>query len=261
MRVVLHAGFHKTGTSSVQAVLAANRGLLAPGLRIWLKPDIRPLTEACRAFSEHRDDLHRGLLRYEAQEAFGALDASDPRPLLISAEDLAGHMPFRRGLTGYDAAPELLALLTESLHLAQPTAEPVVYLSTRSPEAWVKSCHAQHLQATRMRLDLDSYRRRALAHADLAAVADAVAEAIAPLPLHRAALEAVGHLPLGPLAPLLDLVALPEALRARIVPQPTANPSLPAEVLARLLQMNQSDWDGETLKRRKKRLIRRTQEG
>ncbi len=34
MQVILHAGFHKTGTSSVQRFLAANRTRLAPAARV-----------------------------------------------------------------------------------------------------------------------------------------------------------------------------------------------------------------------------------
>ena len=49
--VVIHAGFHKTGTTSVQTALTENAERLAPHLRVLLKPDFKPLTDAARACS------------------------------------------------------------------------------------------------------------------------------------------------------------------------------------------------------------------
>jgi hypothetical protein len=48
-RVILHAGFHKTGTTSVQEFLRANRSALKKHVAIRLKPQMRDLIHAARA--------------------------------------------------------------------------------------------------------------------------------------------------------------------------------------------------------------------
>ena len=49
MRILIHAGFHKTGTTSVQAALRRNREALAPWLRLRLPGQTRTLRQAARA--------------------------------------------------------------------------------------------------------------------------------------------------------------------------------------------------------------------
>ena len=56
-RIVVHAGFHKTGTSTVQALLRDNREALKPYLRSMLKGGMTELLSAARGFSTWRDPV------------------------------------------------------------------------------------------------------------------------------------------------------------------------------------------------------------
>ena len=89
-KIIIHAGFHKTGTSSLQQVLRANRPLLQPELAMRLKGQMQDLTHATRGYSTWRDDL----ILVKAATRFGAvlddLVTMPKRALLISAEEFSG---------------------------------------------------------------------------------------------------------------------------------------------------------------------------
>lgn len=259
MRLLVHAGFHKTGTTSIQRMLQRDRALLAPALRILLREDMHGLTEAARAWSAARDGVEWGLFRYEAARVLGALDPADPRPVLLCSEDLSGHMPGRHGLTAYDAAPRLMQGLMETAAdlLGPGVARFEFVFTTRAAAPWVRSCHAQHICATRMTEDADSYARAFLPHADLQAMAAAVGRAVNPAPVHVAALEDFTDTPLGPIDALFEVLGLDPALRQQVQPIPAANVSVPGPVLAELLSLNRSDADWSVIKQRKRRLITR----
>lgn len=257
MRLLVHAGFHKTGTTSIQRTLDANRTTLAPVLRILLKPDMIAVTEAARACSRAQDEIEWTRFLDEVRLLFQSLDATDPRPVLMSCEDLAGHMPFRYALPDYGAAPRLAGGLAEMAEAVFPGARIDFVFTTRSAEAWVRSCWAQHVRATRFTEDIDSYAVRAMPHADLDAMAGRVAAAIAPRPLHRLRLEDAGGLRLGPLDPLLDIAGVPQDQRSRLEPMPPAKRSPPERVLQAMLDLNRSDIPWITLREEKRKLLRK----
>ncbi|MDF1856725.1 hypothetical protein [Pseudooceanicola sp.] len=256
MRLIVHAGFHKTGTSSIQQTLEANRATLAPAYRVMLKADMPGLTEAARAYSQTMDEVEWALFVFEAARVFTGLERSDPRPVLMSSEDLSGHMPFRHGQNEYAAAPRLMAGLAEIGRESGGASDIDFLFTTRAAGPWVKSCYAQHLRATRITDDLDSYAARALPHADLDAMVDRIAAAVDPVSVHRARLEDIGARPLGPLDALLDLAGVDPGLRANLARLPPANTAMPPEVLNQLLALNRSDQDWAAIRAQKKTLVR-----
>ncbi|MDF1718585.1 MAG: hypothetical protein P1U75_18240 [Antarcticimicrobium sp.] len=255
MRVLLHAGFHKTGTSTVQQALFHNRDALAPHLRLVPRARMAPAGKAARAWSAGGNPVDLALFGYELAQVMEEWDADDPRPMLISAEDLCGQMPGRAGVESYAAAAPLMRTVVDTLATLHPNAAPAFYFSTRQTEDWLASAHAQHLRASRMTLSAEAFAGRYRAAADLATVVDGIAAALAPLPVHRCALEQSRARPLGPLDPLLDLLALPEGLRDSLEPQPPVNPALPPDCLQGLLVLNRSDLDDAALRAAKRALI------
>ncbi|MDK3020277.1 hypothetical protein [Pseudodonghicola flavimaris] len=255
MRVICHAGFHKTGTTTLQQGLALNRDALSRHLRLVPRGRSAAAGRTARAWSEARDPLEMALFRYELAVLMTRWNRRDPRPIMLSAEDLAGHMPGRHGVADYGAAPALMQAVVATLAEIAPEAEPVFYFSTRAPEAWLASCHAQHLRATRMRLDADSFAERHRAAADLPAMVAQIAEAVAPVPVHHTALEQSRDRALGPLDPLLDLCDLPPAARAGLIAPPMANRAAPADCTAALLRLNRSDRDDAEVHAAKQALL------
>ncbi|PYC49063.1 hypothetical protein DI396_03110 [Litorivita pollutaquae] len=255
MRMVLHCGFHKTGTTSVQKMLDRDRALLAPQMQIALKAEIRAAALAARDWSATRNPAKMSAYIYDLALFFESLDPDDPRPLCLSCEDLCGFMPGRRHLTDYRAAAELLPALCEVIQEVLPASDITFYFSTRAPEPWVKSCYAQHLRASGLRDDFPTYRAQYLPHADLDADIARIAKAVAP---HRVAWSALEDMTgrLGPLDPLLDLVAISTELRAKIAPLPPANTALDEDVKAALLEINRTQPPGQKRNKIKLDLVR-----
>jgi hypothetical protein len=140
-KIIIHTGFHKTGTSSVQQVLRANRPLLQPELAMSLKGQMPDLMHATRGYSTWRDDL----TLVKAATRFGAvldgLVAMPKRALLLSAEGFSGHMPGRGDLADDSAAPILLSRYCDEIAARFPNIEQVIYFSTRAPESWLQSAY------------------------------------------------------------------------------------------------------------------------
>ncbi len=251
MRVIVHAGFHKTGTTSLQRALRLNREALKPHLRIRLRPGMIAVCEAARGYSAVPDAINLALFQYELAQLAEGWSARDPRPVLLASEDLSGHMPGRKGVKTYHAAPRLMAALVETLCRIHPGAKPEFYFSTRNADDWLRSCHAQHLCASRLTLSRAEYAKTYRRSANLDAITDNVAKRTA-CPTHRAALEQ-GE----PLDALLDVIGLPDELRARLRPAVPANTAPSPEVLAALLDLNRSEMPEKDLRAAKRALLGR----
>ena len=255
MRVLLHAGFHKTGTTTVQQALYRNRDALAAHLRLVPRARMAPAGKAAQAWSAGGDPFDLALFGYELAQVMEGWDGDDPRPVVISAEDLCGHMPGRAGVETYAATAPLMQTVAETLAAMHPKAVPVFYFSTRGAEGWLASAYAQHLRASRMTLSAKAFSEQFRDAADLASMVEGIAAALAPLPVHHCALEQSRTRPLGPLDPLLDLLDLPEGVRNGLEPQPPANPALPPDCVKDLLALNRSDLDDAALREAKRALI------
>lgn len=254
MRILLHAGFHKTGTTTVQQTLRINRAALAPHLRVLLRGDMIPVCDSARAYSISADPLDLSLYQYELARLAEGWDVRDTRPVLLASEDLSGHMPGRHGLPSYTAAPQLMLTAAETLVEIRPDCRPEFFFSTRAAAPWLASCHAQHLSAARMTLDATAYALTFRDSADLDSAVSHIAAVVAPRQVHRAALEDSTDRPLGPLDPILDLLTLPADIRAGLVPQPPANQMPPQAMLDRFLELNRLDLSDAALRDAKRAL-------
>jgi hypothetical protein len=244
-RIVIHAGFHKTGTTSVQNTLRLNAKILKPSLRTYLRRDMLALCEAARAASQTPDDLNMGLLRYEAASLAEDWTQED-RPILLASEDLAGHMPGRRGLKSYDRAPAVLKAMTEGFEAVADAPEIILIFTTRAAEPWLASCYAQHLKATRMTMDEGQYIAKFKGSAQLGLIVDMVRQSLT-YPVHATALEdCTGAL--GPLDPVLALTGIGPVQRQSLTPTERANTRPSRAKLDRLLQLNRSDLSPAELK-------------
>lgn len=239
-RIILHAGFHKTGTSSIQATLRENRVALKKHAALRLGWHMSELISAARGYSTWRDPLTLIKVQDRFETLMNGVPGMPRRTLIISAEELAGHLPGRGELADYSAAPVLLYAFWEIMIKRYPAAEILLYLSTRAPDAWLKSAHWEHVKASNMTMDVDAFRDRYHAAANLDGMVAEIASRV-PCPVHHAALEDCRDLPLGPADPLLDLCDLPLSLRAELVAPPPANTALGDDVLKAMIEANKAN--------------------
>lgn len=256
-RIVIHAGFHKTGTSTVQATLRANRAVLKARARLVLGRGMAPLLSAARGYSTWRDPLSLAKVAARADALMADLPDPGQRTLILSAEELSGHMPGREGIDSYAAAGPLLGEVVRALRARFQDAAIAVVFTTRAAESWLRSAHWEHVKSSAMTEDFDSFAARMAGAADLGAEVARLAPQLAPVPVQSIALEGWATDPLGPTRPLLRLARVPARLIEAMTPVPRANAARP-EALEALLEINRSISDPEARRAAKRACLART---
>ena len=252
-RVVIHPGFHKTGTTTLQTLLRENAATLAPFLTCMFEPALRTACKAARGYSTTGSALDLGLIQYELSEALQSLTPST-KTLVVSCEDLCGHLPGRRNVTSYSAAPALMRAAAEVFDVLMPDADVMFFFTTRAPRAWLKSCYAQHLRVIRMVQDEDTYAEDYSLSSQLDKIVDAVAKELPNHRILRAALEDYSTCPIGPLKALLDCADVPPQVQDTLRLVPNKNVAPPPDTMAKLLDLNRSTLDDDALRMAKKAL-------
>ncbi|MGR3372544.1 MAG: hypothetical protein ACU0BC_02525 [Pseudooceanicola nanhaiensis] len=182
-RIVIHAGLHKTGTSTLQAWLGAARGPLRPHAKIVLARGMQALLHACRACSTLPEPKSPAKLAARAEAFARGIAGLKGRALILSAEALPGRPPGRPGIDSCAAAPALLAELTAALARRFPRAAIPVALTTRAPGPWLRSAHREHVRSAGMTEDAAGFAARLR----LAGAPDTARAALPPLRHRNAA--------------------------------------------------------------------------
>ncbi len=238
-RVILHTGFHKTGTTTLQATLRENRVALKKHVALRLRWHLKDIVAAARGYSTDHDPLTLIKLQSRFGQMVNDLPGMPRRTLIISAEELSGHLPGRDGLADYAAAPVLLYAYWEILKARFPQAEVLVYLTTRAPEPWLVSAYAEHVTSSNMTLDFAAFRDQFADAANLDAMVSEIASRV-PVQVHTQRLEDCRDVPLGPTEQLLDLAEVPLSVRSDLVPVRPANQRAGDAVLQGLLAANRT---------------------
>ncbi len=253
-RIIIHAGFHKTGTSSLQACLRENRVAMKKQVALRLRWHMKDLVAATRGYSTWRDPLTLMKVQHRFETLLNDLPGMPRRSLIISAEELAGHLPGRGDLADYSAAPVLLYAFWEIAKERFPEAEILLYLSTRAADPWLRSAYWEHVKASNMTMDFDAFHKAYHGAADLNAMVAEIASRV-PAPVHHCALEACQDRPLGPAQPLLDLCDLPMDVQVELIRPPRQNAGLGDDVLDALLQVNRTQDDPDLRKAAKAAIL------
>ena len=257
--IVIHPGFHKTGTSTLQQVLRRNRPVLKGHMRIVLKGEMTDLIHAARGYSTWRDPFTLDKFAHRFHALLERVGRMPKRVLCISAEELSGHLPGRAGIPDYAAASVLAAEMVRVAGKVYPRAPVQFYLTLRDPEPWLRSAYWEHVKASSMTLDWTEFAAATRQGADLAAAADAV-EAAVPGPVVRQRLEASADDPLGPARRLLDLCGIPGEVHRGLEPVPPANTRHDDGVLLALLAANRDYTDRDARQAAKRAILDAAQE-
>ena len=256
-RIVIHAGFHKTGTTSVQSMLQENASVLDPHLRVFLKDDFKDLTTKARAFSIDPKERTLAQVAKAARVFFDTLATDDTRPVLLSSEDLSGHMPGRHGLECYDSAGLVMKCIADAVTARfGGDADLIFYFSTRERAAWLRSTWWQNLRSTRLTQDFESYCTTFDEARGLEDILEEVSEDVAPAHVTSFRLEEAKDFPLGPLDPILELLELTNLDRTSLKALPPENVQPDIGIDNVFLALNQSELPEKDVQDIK-RMIRR----
>lgn len=213
-RLVVHPGFRKAGSTSIQALMKVNRERLAPHLRVHPRD---ALTEPWRKLA----------MKYCAGDRPKALD-----------ENLIGSRVYNRaGETLTDWAVRILPILEEAF-----AGVPMAFVFyTREREAWLKSAWNQEV---RLQFQTKAYPRWRAAvpetftwDAAEAAIRGALSSPVTFLRLEDEAAAGVTG------ATLLRTAGVPEAVIAGLKDPGAQNASLPGGLQKFILQINRSKLD------------------
>ncbi len=254
-RVLLHPGFHKTGTSSLQSGAAELHSGLRQHLRLIFTHDMINATRMAKRFSAYgvQTDLRRFAEAFTTVIRHASPD--DPRALMITSEDLCGYIPGNHGVTAYTAAAPLMNVATAVLksHFG-PDTQLTVFFTTRNAHDWQKSVWWQNLRALRVTEDFDTYRARLTEAADLAGtVAQVQARVGDRATVIGVPIEECGRDPLGPLGVALDRLDVPHDGYG---PLPVQNVR-PEGAAEELLAINRSDMTDDEVVTAKRQVLRR----
>lgn len=269
LRVIVHAGFYKTGSTSLQKHMAKLRPDLPSDCRYYGPDDFPKLGALARDFGQFPNDLRRQAFRKGLRRFLN--DLPDPgsvdglRTLMISRENFSGIMPGHRDVTGeiitaINPAAKMLARdLLGGLKRRFGTDCEISFLYVvRDTDEWLASVHGHQLRSTRMCHDLEAFKALFPKKFDLRQIADKIAQALAPVPVHIRQLEDYADHRHGPAGILLDLLEVPEELQAGWPAAKPANVGQCPDLRAQFLELNRQITDKEMLRQRKAALLEGT---
>ncbi|WP_137702543.1 hypothetical protein [Marimonas lutisalis] len=261
-RILIHAGFYKTGTSSVQAFLAQNRSALAPYFDFYGPGDIGNSGQYAREYAQRPFPWRLYRFRRALRRFLAGIPDPASGTVVISRENYTGVMPGHRDwrgrpVIGFPAAEKLLAtLLGELRHRFGPEAQIEFLFTTRTRESWLKSVHGHLLRSIRLTDDLDTFIARFPAGFSPAAEVARLARVFAPIPVHATTLDELMKRREGPAAAVLDIARVPQALRDSLPDPRPVNIGQSDELRARFLELNRSRLSRAALKAEKEALLR-----
>lgn len=258
-RVIVHAGFHKTGTTSLQAFLERNAGMLSPYAAIYLKTGLKRARYLGRLYGQRPVFWRRWLFRLGLREFLNGIP--DAPVIVLSRESFSGMMPGFRGgrlrrVRRYApmAIPLAHEIIRETRRRFGPDVQIEFLYTVRAPEPFLNSLWRHVLRTSRLRQDYPTFRKSFIPQPDLRAEAETIARAIAPVTVHVAALEDYADARFGPAKALLDLLNLPPDVARHLHPATHNNPGQSAELSARFLEMNRGKLRGRALYEAKEKL-------
>ncbi len=259
VRVIVHAGFHKTGTSSLQDYLRDHRELLSDRVAVYLKNDFLRAGNLGRIYGLKPYPWRRRQFRDTFREFLDGI--TDDPVIFLSWEGFSGVMPgHRRFLTGQisnysrAAIPLARTIGAELKRRFGPETQVEFLYTLRDPEDWLRSVYGHLVRSIRITDDFSGFRDSFDPVPDLAREAALIARALAPIPVHVVRLEDVGATPQGPATALLDLIGMPQGDRAALPLAIRANKGLSPDAEAEFLRLNREVTDSVALKRQKDRI-------
>lgn len=255
MLILLHPGFHKTGTSSLQGGAQAQMERLRGHLQLRITADLPLSARAARRFAARPERINLTRFAEALAQELAGVDPDGPRVLLISSEDLCGTLPGLRGVVDYDAVPSLMNVAVAVLTARYGSAARItLWFTTRGRERWLRSIWYQNLRARRLTEDFDAFRPRLARAAEHDRVVGLTRDRLnGRARVVATPIEVCGAQALGPLGTALTLLELPQE---GLAPLPARN-TQPEGAAEELLLLNRSEMTDDAVVAAKRAVLRR----
>ncbi len=259
-RVIVHAGFHKTGTSSLQLYLTTHRKALSPWLAYYGKSHFPEAGTLARRYGERPFPWRLRAFR-RSFERFLA-EVPDAPVIVLSRETFCGVMPGHRDwlgrtVRGYAGAAVPLGRVIRKALIRRfgPDTQVEFLFTTRARKPWIRSVYGHLLRSIHLTESFEEFCARLPDLVDPAEEAARIARALAPSPVHVAALEDHAGSRAGPAAVVLDLADVPADVRDRLPPARRANRGQSGEIMETFLRLNREGRGRKDLKTLKDRML------
>ncbi len=242
VHVIVHPGFHKTGTSSLQTWLGQNRRALQPYLSFYGKADFLAAGSAARVYGQKP---YPWRLRAFRRSFDRFLTSTPDAPVIVlSRETFSGSMPGHRRfpgrlITGYrSVAIPLGHQIIAALRARFGDDVQITFLYTlRDRESWIRSVYGHLLRSIHLRDNYETFRGRFSNLIDPRAEAEAIAKALG-VNAQYVHLAEVGDRREGPASAVLDLLGVPQSVRDALQPATRANTGQSEALEGEFLAMN-----------------------
>ena len=262
-RVIIHAGFHKTGTTSLQRFLEINAAALAPYVRVIMKPQMEVVASCARDCSNASllglNTIRRATFRRRFADLLHRTFLKDDQTLLISCEALVGRMPGRENVVAFDTAVGLAKDMVRVAEKHFDDLDLTLLYTTRERDSWVRSAYSHLLHQSKFTMSEAEFAEKFRRAGDLDAIVAHIAEAIAPRAPITSQLETTAPEPFGPASALLQLLDLPAEVIATLEPAKHLNRQLDAFEKSKLQDYNAQDITDTELSQIKRRFLRKRQ--
>lgn len=264
-RILIHPGFHKTGTTSAQAFLNTNRKVINRHYAILGPSRLRQagLINAARAFTGSGLSEDAAAFTAKTQDILNATHFGARRGLILTDENLAGRRPGGDFSGAYQRLPEIMGHLVQTLraHFAPDPCEITIYLSTRALAPWATSLWGHNVRKSRVIEDgpfegtTECLVSPIVPNIDLDACAAALRAALPDVVHVTRALEDVTDTPFGPGTPFADWLCAGPGDFAVMVPGPRTGVSPPMATTQACLELNRTIEDDLVLRMAKQDLL------
>lgn len=260
-RVIVHAGFHKTGTSSLQDYLGQHWDALRPWFTYYGQGDaLHGSAVAGRIYAKKPFPWRKRAFRRALRADLAALP--DAETLVLSREHYSGVMPGHRDWRGRvipnfrrAAKPLARVMISELRHRFGRDVEITFLYTTRDKDDWIRSVHGHLLRVIKLTDDFDTFRARFPRLKSPAEEAEIMRRALAPVPVVTAALEDWSTHHAGPAGVVLAMAGMPEDAQVNLPPARPTNQGKSAETRDALLDLNRQDLSKPRLRAAKNRLL------
>ncbi|WP_368184892.1 hypothetical protein [Aestuariibius sp. HNIBRBA575] len=247
-RIIIHAGFHKTGTTTIQNFLRHNGKLIYPHSAMLLPGKLRSAAAAMALrYSSTGRAVYATSFGEELREMMSNISVGK-RSVLISDENLIGRMPGRDGQLGYPKITDLILCLRDAvLDSFGPDLDIHYVFTTRDRDAWLQSLYQHNVTRGRLTQNYDEFDATLRPYADLAPLVEGLKEHLGAQNVHAFDLADLAKMPFGPASPIVDLLSLPAKKGAQLQPVPSANISVTDDILMRCLELNRTTLDDKDI--------------
>lgn len=245
-RLVLHIGFHRTGTTSTQYFFNSNRLILSEYCAVYTAAPPNNLARAASKWTRRYSRQPNPECIEKFETSFGAfidLVRTIPQAVAIASdEDFLGHVPLRGTRNDYAEMMPMVAVMGRVLRRNADWLDARIHLSYRDEGRWLRSLYSHHLRGKRLRHDFREFCDALAPAINFATLIESYRLALDGVALSASRLEDNQDMDFGPATPLLKLAEIPIDLVGRLAMTEPQRRGPSDRALRMILRINRNRW-------------------